>query len=76
MVRQHEEFVWLFERYEEDEAYAGIVVSIWCWEAAKTQGSLLKDSFVPQVLLLPASFFPYVCPEHNCVHDNLSPVQT
>jgi len=26
VVRQHEEFVWLYERYEEDEMYAGIVI--------------------------------------------------
>ena len=27
VVRQHEEFVWLHDRYEENEDYAGIVVS-------------------------------------------------
>ena len=27
VVRQHEEFVWLHDRYEEGEEYAGIVVS-------------------------------------------------
>lgn len=27
VVRQHEEFVWLHDRYEENEEYAGIVVS-------------------------------------------------
>lgn len=29
MVRQHEEFVWLHDRYEENEDYAGIVVSVY-----------------------------------------------
>jgi len=28
VVRQHEEFVWLHDRFEENEEYAGIVVSI------------------------------------------------
>lgn len=28
VVRQHEEFVWLHDRYEENEDYAGIIVSI------------------------------------------------
>jgi len=27
VVRQHEEFVWLHDRFEENEEYAGIVVS-------------------------------------------------
>ncbi len=27
VVRQHEEFIWLHDRYEENEDYAGIVVS-------------------------------------------------
>ena len=27
VVRQHEEFIWLHDRYEECEDYAGIVVS-------------------------------------------------
>ena len=26
VVRQHEEFVWLHDRYEENEDYAGIIV--------------------------------------------------
>ena len=30
VVRQHEEFVWLHDRYEEDEEYAGIIVSMDC----------------------------------------------
>ena len=28
VVRQHEEFVWLHDRYEENDDYAGIVVSL------------------------------------------------
>ena len=28
VVRQHEEFVWLHDRYEENEDYAGIIVSV------------------------------------------------
>ena len=28
VVRQHEEFMWLHDRFEENEEYAGIVVSI------------------------------------------------
>lgn len=28
MVREHEEFVWLHDRYVENEEYAGIIVSI------------------------------------------------
>ena len=28
VVRQHEEFIWLHDRFEENEDYAGIVVSI------------------------------------------------
>lgn len=27
VVRQHEEFIWLHDRFEEDEAYAGYIVS-------------------------------------------------
>ena len=27
MVREHEEFVWLHDRYVENEEYAGIIVS-------------------------------------------------
>lgn len=27
MVRQHEEFVWLHDRFEENEEYAGYIVS-------------------------------------------------
>ena len=26
VVRQHEEFIWLHDRFEEDEAYAGFIV--------------------------------------------------
>lgn len=29
VVRQHEEFVWLHDRFEENEAYAGYIVSKW-----------------------------------------------
>lgn len=29
VVRQHEEFIWLHDRYVENEEYAGIIVSIW-----------------------------------------------
>ncbi len=32
MVRQHEEFVWLHDRYEENEDYAGIVVSLFLFK--------------------------------------------
>lgn len=28
VVRQHEEFVWLHDRYEENEDYAGYIVSL------------------------------------------------
>lgn len=28
VVRQHEEFVWLHDRYEENEEYAGYIVSL------------------------------------------------
>lgn len=28
VVRQHEEFVWLHDRYEENEEYAGYIVSM------------------------------------------------
>lgn len=31
VVRQHEEFIWLHDRFEENEEYAGYIVSgIWC----------------------------------------------
>lgn len=30
VVRQHEEFIWLHDRYEENEEYAGYIVSILC----------------------------------------------
>lgn len=29
VVRQHEEFVWLHDRFEENEEYAGYIVSLW-----------------------------------------------
>lgn len=29
VVRQHEEFIWLHDRYEENEEYAGYIVSSW-----------------------------------------------
>jgi sorting nexin-5/6/32 len=28
VVRQHEEFVWLHDRFEENEEYAGFIVSL------------------------------------------------
>jgi len=28
VVRQHEEFVWLHDRFEENEEYAGYIVSL------------------------------------------------
>lgn len=31
VVRQHEEFIWLHDRYEENEEYAGYIVSIRCF---------------------------------------------
>lgn len=32
VVRQHEEFVWLHDRFEENEDYAGYIVSLgFCW---------------------------------------------
>lgn len=33
-VREHEEFVWLHDRFVENEEYAGIIVSICCWVRA------------------------------------------
>ena len=43
VVRQHEEFVWLHDRYEEDEEYAGIIVSMDCSMTAyiRSEGVML-----------------------------------
>ena len=32
-VREHEEFVWLHDRFVENEDYAGIIVSYYLWRA-------------------------------------------
>jgi sorting nexin-5/6/32 len=36
VTRQHEEFIWLHDRYNENEEYAGLIVSSFVSERKKT----------------------------------------
>ena len=41
-VREHEEFVWLHDRFVENEDYAGIIVSYYLWRAPLLTNSTLE----------------------------------